>query len=103
MVVVSTSENTKKDSQLPEVLDMSLLCSDGVQLNPQVSDEDNLCRRGPEEPENVAASRFCWLAVLDVGGGHVEEIHLKDSSFEKKNKACKGQYIAISQLGPGND
>ena len=103
MVVVSTSENQKKDSQLPEVLHMSLLCSDRVQLNPQVSDEDNLCRRGPEEPENVAASRFCWLVVLDVGGGHVEEIHLKHSSLEWKNKACKGQYIAISQLGPGND
>ena len=82
---------------------MSLLCSDRVQLNPQVGDKNNLGGRGPEKTENVAPSRFCWLAVLDIRGGHVEEIHLKDSSFEKKNKACKGQYIAISQLGPGND
>ena len=90
MVVVSTSENTKNYSQLPEVLDMSLLCSHRVQLNPQVSDEDNLCRRGPEEPENVAASRFCWLAVLDVGGGHVEEIHLKHPSLDLKDTVYKG-------------
>ena len=90
MVVVSTSENTKNYSQLPEVLDMSLLCRHRVQLNPQVCDEDNLCRRGPEETENVAASRFCCLAVLDVGGGHVEEIHLKHSYPQLKDTVYKG-------------
>ena len=88
---LEVSEKPKKDSQLPEVLHMSLLCSDRVQLNPQVGDKDNLGGRGPEKTENVAASRFCWLTVLDIRGGNVEEIHLKHSSLEWKDKVWKEQ------------
>ena len=64
----------------PEVLDMPLLRGDRVQLDSQVSDKDNLSGGSPEEAQDVAASSFGSLAVLDLRGSHVEEINLSSNT-----------------------
>ena len=56
---------------------MSLLRSHWVQLNPQICDEDNLGGWSPKKTKDVAAFCFWWLAVLNVGGGNIEEVNLK--------------------------